>query len=349
MKKLFFHLGVFFLLIGALVPPIINPFVEGMAQYMPIKVLMLSLSCVFSFAYSRALKTTLPDLFLYLYILYSLCSIYWSDFSFFSISVTYGLWVSYFLLYLIVRNLELEFRITSSVVLFVLLLEIIYMQFGYSGYKSINGGYIVGHFSSVLLFFLHDRGLILIISCFLTYGLFSGQRFVAISLIALLKKPKAIIFLGVLFITALMYISFLIETNNPLYTYLLGYRISELNVLKSQMLSSVTSFCFGYGFGQNETLIDLGTKGEVAHIGIFHNFYFSILQNTGIIGFFLFVVFIWSIFSYRKSHLHVGLAAFLVLAAVDSHRDGVWAIFLFAGISLNYSLRKRNEQNINFS
>jgi hypothetical protein len=287
-------------------------------------------------------KITKADISIYIYFLYSFLSFYWGDASLTTSVMYFGFWLSYLLTFFIIRTGAIVHESKTYYVLLAFIFELILYFTIYDANKSVNGGYVVGHLSTVLLL-MHFRSSLFLKSFFLvSFSYFTGIRFVGVILISYFKKPIFIFLSGVAGICILYFLTNLF-IGTPAYTYLLGYRVAEPSFVFNSLSDSVLELFFGHGFGSDSFTVRMGSKGVIEHSGIFHNFYLTVIYNTGLIGFaLLFLSLISGLISSRNCFYAIGFTAFILMSSIDSHRDGVWAIFLFLALLLNERDREIN-------
>ncbi|PKG65441.1 MULTISPECIES: hypothetical protein [Pseudoalteromonas] len=323
--------------------PALNPLSEGISTYFPLKLLFLILAVVLCIIKDRNIRVTKVDLAIYLYFFYSLLSFYWGDLSPETSIMYFGFWLSYLLTFFFIRTSKLMLESKFIHIILALSFELILYFTLYDGNKSVNGGYVVGHLTSVLLLLNYRIGHFLKTFFLLLLLNFTGIRFVGVLLISYFKRPIFILFAGVLGIVLLYYITNMF-IGTSIYTYLLGYRVAEPSYVLNSISKSPVEIFFGHGFGSDSFTVRMGSKGVIQHSGIFHNFYLTVLYNTGVIGVLLLLAtLICALNSSKKCFYAIGLVAFILMSSIDSHRDGVWAIFLFLALLLN----ERDEKILN--
>ena len=301
------------------------------------------LCLLLSYFYAPSIKINIIDILVYLFFLYSFLSIYWGDFNAKSILVFGALHFSYLLTYLIIRNFNFTFSLKTRHVYFIILCELIYMFTAFNGERAINGGYIVGHISSVALMLSFKKTKFTSIFVAIIYFFSSSLRFFAVAIMSLFKSSKLILFMGISALSFLYFLSNIVSPVDALYNFLLGYRIAEFANVINTITNNLYNFLFGLGFGQSTELVNLGTKGEIEHFGYYHNFYLTITQSIGIIGLILFILPLLFLLM-NKSNYNTGLVVFMVMIAVDAHRDGIWPIYFFAAMALNEQIKLKNEK-----
>lgn len=109
-----------------------------------------------------------------------------------------------------------------------------------------------------------------------------------------------------------------------------GYRANEINIITDYILTSWKGLFFGALPGFQFEQIPHGTKG-ITDVGPrFHNFYYTIFANLGLIGSVLFCVILFRNFKFReifRSDVHsVLVASWLVSMYFDQPPDGMWLL-----------------------
>ncbi len=333
---------IHFFWFSVILVPILNPLSEGISTYFPVKLFFLIISLILCLSCNSRVKITKADISIYIYFLYSFLSFYWGDASLATSVMYFGFWLSYLLTFFIIRTGAIVHESKTYFVLLAFIFELILYFTIYDANKSVNGGYVVGHLSTVLLL-MHFRSSLFLKSFFLvSFSYFTGIRFVGVILISYFKKPIFIFLSGVAGICILYFLTNLF-IGTPVYTYLLGYRVAEPSFVFNSLSDSVLELFFGHGFGSDSFTVRMGSKGVIEHSGIFHNFYLTVIYNTGLIGFaLLFLSLISGLISSRNCFYAIGFTAFILMSSIDSHRDGVWAIFLFLALLLNERDREIN-------
>lgn len=347
-RAIFFKdISVVFFILSILSVPILNGISSSISDYFLLKALLLSISLIFSFAYSQTIKFNDVDKLVCVYIFYSLLSFYWGDLNLSTFLTYLGLWGTYFMTYVVIRNLELTWNPSFKLIFLTIIFEFLVMIFLYEGNLAINGGYVVGHMSIVLLLLKRDLSKLQSFITLPFFFFFSGLRFFIVALMTFIKNHKIIFIVGTSSILA-AYVLTNLFLDTDIYSLILGYRIAEPIYLYNSISNSFYDIVFGKGFGSDVDSVLMGTKGAIEHYGVFHNFYFTILYNNGLLGLILFItIFLFIFYNYPRSVYLPSIAILLIMIAIDSHRDGIWPIFLILAFASNYE--SKNEKNISFS
>ncbi len=344
---IFKDISVIFFILSIACVPVLNGISSSISDYFLFKALLLSISLIFSFAYSRTIKFNDVDKLVCVYVFFSLLSFYWGDLNLSTFLTYFGLWVTYLMTYIITRNLELTWNPSFRLIVLTIIFELLIMMFVYEGNLALNGGYVVGHMSIVLLLLKRDLSKL---QSFLTLPLFfffSGLRFFIVALMTFVKNHKLILTVGTSSIL-LAYVLTNLFLDTEIYSLILGYRIAEPIYLLNSISNNFYDIVFGKGFGTDADSVLMGTKGVIEHYGVFHNFYFTIFYNNGLLGLILFLsIFLFIFYRYPKSAYLPSIAILLIMIAIDSHRDGIWPIFLILAFASNYETK--NEKNTSFS
>lgn len=333
--SIFKNLSFFLLALSIVCVPVLNGISSSISDYFLVKVFFLALATIFSFAYSKSIKVTDLDILVYVYFFYSIFSFYWSDLNISTFFTYLGLWLTYLLTFVVIRNLNTNFNPSFRLIFLTIFFEILILFTIYDSALAVNGGYVVGHVSIVLLLLKKDLTRLQTILTLPVYFSFSGLRFFVVVLLTLIKDHRIILLGGITSIIG-AYILTNAYVDTEIYSLILGYRIAEPIYMFNSISNDTVSVFFGKGFGSDAENILMGTKGIISHYGVFHNFYFTLLFNNGLLGLTLFLsIFVFFYHSYPKSVFLPSIAILLLMIAIDSHRDGIWPLFFILAFAKN--------------
>jgi hypothetical protein len=350
------RISIFCLYCSIICVPLLIPFVDTIGEFFGFKLFFLVVGIFFGLFHRWKFPFSQTDKFILIFFFWNILTILWGDFYVPSLLIHMGFLVSYVLTYFLIRQVDLRPEFGVLVIFSVLLFETAVVHVLNDGQKSRNGAYIIGHLTVALLPFFYlpnflsgGRNTLLpklfsklwysLIDIFLFFN--SGLRFFGLVLFGLApKRPKLLLFIGTILIV-LMFIATSYYRGTPIYSYLLGYRVFEPEIIVDLLMKRPMDFIFGSGIGSNFTEMDLGSKGIIMHSGAFHNYYFTLIYNSGFVSFVLFLLPI--IFGFKKE---IGLSAWLVgallMISIDTHRDGVWLVFAILAVKENYRLKSKN-------
>lgn len=356
MKKI----SILFLYCSIICVPLLIPFVDSIEEFFIFKLFFLVVGFLFGLFHRLKFPFSQTDKLILIFFFWNILTILWGDFYVPGLLIHMGFLVSYILIYFLIREHDIRPEFGVLVILSVLLLEIIIVYVFNEGQPSRNGAYIIGHLTTAMLPFFYlpnffSRGRNALLSKYFSKLWFSliavvvffnsGLRFFGLVLFGFApKRPKLLLFIGTILVV-LMFIATSHYRGTPIYSYLLGYRVAEPYLIIDLLMKKPMDFIFGSGIGSNFTEMDLGSKGIIMHSGIFHNFYFTLIYNSGFVSLFLFLLPI--IYGLKKEkHLSVWLVAALLMISIDTHRDGIWLVFAILAVKENYLLKRKNHTQL---
>jgi hypothetical protein len=117
----------------------------------------------------------------------------------------------------------------------------------------------------------------------------------------------------------------------------LGYRISEYAVVIDKL--NWSSLLIGHGYGQDYAEVFLGSKGTLNHYGIYHNFYLTVFENTGVVGLSLLLmsVLLPILLVSEKKDKSILILPILwsAILLIEASRDGPWVLFWVLALASN--------------
>jgi len=327
--------SIFFLLSSIVIVPLMVPLTNGITDYFALKLLLLGLSALFAFIEKPKLKFAGTDKLVYTWFGYSVFTVLYGDFYTASLLMHVGFLVSYVMTFAVVRAISGTNSLGIYHLTFAIIFEFFLFYTLYGQSKSMNGGYVVGHLSILVLALQKNESALKKIVFSGIFFVWSGLRFFGVSALSLVSGARRLMLLGSIVIISL-YLLTTAAVGTKYYTLLLGYRIAEPGFLVSTFSENPLLWIFGQGLGTDFFETKMGSKGFISHSGIFHNYYITLIFNTGLIGLCLFLyAFIHGLKTTKNPNNAIWLASVMIMISIDSHRDGIWLIFFLLAVQAN--------------
>ncbi|MDC0131483.1 hypothetical protein OAI24_01300 [Alphaproteobacteria bacterium] len=266
------------------------------------------------------------DALVTLFLFFSIFSILWGSQNIETIFYCVGIVSTGALSYILVRIIENPHWGVKSL-LAVLVFEVFCSFIAHNMEFESKAYYGIGMVSAVLASTLHRKKIIKFILAIFLASTSAGRFALAASMTAWNSNVYKVFFVFGSYVTLAAASSYFYLTEY--HSLFLGYRISEYAVVIDKL--DWSTVLIGHGYGQDYAKVFLGSKGTVEHYGIYHNFFLTVFENTGVVGLSLiFMAVLIPIFlASAKKDKSILILPILwsAILLIESPRDGPWVLF----------------------